>query len=141
MTDPMAMIELSRCHLLPPRDEPRDAYEIGFAGAEQRQLVNDDDIGWHHQVGSAFGSGVGLERGACGALLLGDKHQPFTSARIGFRDNGRLDVRPLPSAMNIVHTRICSRIMNVVQRNFLNVVQNNEDTWFEETSMRRCERG
>ena len=72
---------LSRGH------ESCDGREVGFARAKERQLVDDHDLGRDHQVGCAFGSGVGLEGGAYGALLLGDQHQAFAAARVGLADD------------------------------------------------------
>src|SRR5215472_16728651 len=64
---------LLRCSTLARSREAPDGRQIGFAGAEQWQLVDADDLGRDHQIGGAFCSGVSLEGGARSVLLLGDK--------------------------------------------------------------------
>ena len=66
-----------------------DGREVGFAGAKERQLVDDHDLGRDHQVGGALGSGMSLEGGARGSFLLGDEHQALAAALVGLADDRR----------------------------------------------------
>ena len=66
-TGPSPSVALLRRSTLARSHEAPDGGKIGFAGAEQWQLVDDDDLDRDHQIGGAFCSGVGMEgvRPAC----------------------------------------------------------------------------
>src|SRR6202162_6219448 len=77
------MMNLRRAlHLRALAHERRQSKIVDLAGAEHRQLFQDQHFGRHHHFGGAAGAGEGEKIRALRIVLGGDEHEALALARV-----------------------------------------------------------